>query len=221
MLQDQGPRTEEEMRAKVRELKRRIFPECKPWTARVLALRRLADEARTRSAARQLPSVQTAIAHESSAQTSFVQEPSAQPLFVQEPCAQAPFTHEPLARPARPIPIWLKDEAEAAPLGGPRPSLKAILFAVAAAFRVPVIDIVSHRRPRRICEARHCVYRMARDLTLLTLPQIGRRIGGRDHTTVLHGIRRTQALFPDLVLDPDASPVASARLMATLYRGLK
>jgi chromosomal replication initiation ATPase DnaA len=166
------------MRAKARELRRRIFPERKPWTTRVLELRRMADEV----------------------------------AALRRACSAA------LAMPASRSRMTADDESEDAPLGGPRPSLKAILFAVAAAFRVPVVDIVSHRRPRRICDARHAAYRIARDLTLLTLPQIGRHIGGRDHTTVLHGIRKTQALFPDLVLDPEASAANCAALMAALYR---
>jgi hypothetical protein len=174
MLHNDGPRTEEEMRARARELRHRIFPERKPWTARVLELRRLAGE------------------------------------------AAAP-------RPAPPVgpspPATPDDEADGTALMGPRPSLKAILFAVSAAFRVPVVDILSHRRSRPICEARHAAFRIARDLTLLTLPQIGRRIGGRDHTTVLHGIRKTQSLFPDLVLDPEASAESCARIMAKRYRG--
>jgi hypothetical protein len=180
------------MRARARELRSRIFPERKPWTARVLELRRLADQAGTPGAVRQQP-------------------------FAQPPFAQPPFVQTPLTGAARPMPITPHEEADEVPLGGPRPSLKAILLAVAAAFRVPVVDIMSHRRSRRICEARHAAYRIARDLTFLTLPQIGRRIGGRDHTTVLHGIRRTQALFPDLVLDPDASAESCAVLMARLY----
>ena len=170
MLDDAGPRTEEEMRARARDLRRRVFPERKPWAARVLELRQLACE------------------------------------------AAAPPTEQMLAAP-RPAAAADGDDT----LLTPRPSLKAILFAVAAAFRVPVIDIVSHRRARRICEARHAAFRIARDLTLLSLPQIGKRIGGRDHTTVLHGIRKTQALFPALVLDAEDSAQSCACLMAKLY----
>jgi chromosomal replication initiator protein len=83
-----------------------------------------------------------------------------------------------------------------------------------------VVDIVSHRRSRPICAARHAAYRMARDLTFLSLPQIGQRIGGRDHTTVLHGVRKTRSLFPDLVLDPEESAESCARILATRYGAL-
>jgi chromosomal replication initiator protein len=183
MLQDDAPRTEEEMRARVRDLRRRTFPERRPWAARVIELRRLASEA------------------------------AAPRLALPLPVASAP--------PRLPaLTGEIDDEADLSALCGPRPSLKAILFAVSAAFHAPVVDIVSHRRSRPICEARHAAYRIARDLTLLTLPQIGQRIGGRDHTTVLHGIKKTQSLFPDLVLDPEASAESCARILAKRYGAL-
>ena len=50
---------------------------------------------------------------------------------------------------------------------------------------------------------------LAKELTPRSLPDIGRRIGGKDHTTVLHGVRKIAALIK---LDPNlAAEVATIR----------
>ena len=61
-------------------------------------------------------------------------------------------------------------------------------------------EIWSDRRPKRLYQARHLVWALAYDLTALTLQKIDRMSGGRDHTTILHGIRqgRKHPLFERL-----------------------
>lgn len=61
-------------------------------------------------------------------------------------------------------------------------------------------EIWSDRRPKRLSQARHLVWALAYDLTALSLPKIGRISGGRDHTTILHGIEqgRKHPLFERL-----------------------
>lgn len=54
---------------------------------------------------------------------------------------------------------------------------------------VSMVDLCSHRRSRRLIEARQIYYWMARRFTLLSFPQIARICGDRDHTTALHGCR--------------------------------
>lgn len=54
-------------------------------------------------------------------------------------------------------------------------------------FRVQVSEIRSNRRSRPIVFARQFVMYWSTRLTKLSLPQIGRLMGGRDHTTILHG----------------------------------
>lgn len=63
-----------------------------------------------------------------------------------------------------------------------------IQVAVAAEWRVNLSDIISRRRGEREVLPRLAAYLIARNLTPCSLPQIGRRFG-RDHTTVLDGIR--------------------------------
>lgn len=69
--------------------------------------------------------------------------------------------------------------------------VRKIVMEVSAVSGVSVADIISHRRPERICVARHFIMYRARNETILSFPEIGRLIGRRDHTTILHGARAT------------------------------
>jgi hypothetical protein len=69
------------------------------------------------------------------------------------------------------------------------PVWKVIVHEVAKKHGVGFMEIVGAQRSRRIVAARHeCCYRIAMETTM-SLPMIGRRLGGRDHTTILHGLR--------------------------------
>lgn len=69
---------------------------------------------------------------------------------------------------------------------------------------VDYIDLISHRRTADIVMARQVGMALAKKLTLGSLPEIGRRFGNRDHTTVLYAIRKYQWLIDDLARDmPD------------------
>lgn len=65
----------------------------------------------------------------------------------------------------------------------------------AHAFGVNEKDIVSPRRDAPSVQARHVAIYLARQMTPLSLPAIGRLFGGRDHTTILHAVRRVDALL--------------------------
>lgn len=67
---------------------------------------------------------------------------------------------------------------------------KSIAREVAAKHAVTLIDLVSDRRDQRIVRARHEAFYRCRHETTMSLPQIGKRFGNRDHTTVLHGIKK-------------------------------
>lgn len=68
-----------------------------------------------------------------------------------------------------------------------RPTVAEILDDVALKHNVSVLDIKSHRRTQPIILARHEAMWRACMETNLSLPVIGRIIGGRDHTTIIHG----------------------------------
>jgi chromosomal replication initiator protein len=55
-------------------------------------------------------------------------------------------------------------------------------------------DLISERRNRAIARPRQAAMWLAKQLTTRSLPDIGRRFGGRDHTTVLHAVRRIEQL---------------------------
>jgi chromosomal replication initiator protein len=58
-------------------------------------------------------------------------------------------------------------------------------------------DLISERRNRSVARPRQAAMWLAKQLTTRSLPDIGRRFGGRDHTTVLHAVRRIEALKVD------------------------
>ena len=62
-------------------------------------------------------------------------------------------------------------------------------------YNVTRADLLSPRRARSIVRPRQVGMFLAKRLTARSLPEIGRRFGGRDHSTVLHGIRKIQELL--------------------------
>ena len=62
-----------------------------------------------------------------------------------------------------------------------------ILDAVATYYRVPVADLVGKKRDKTIARPRQIAMYMMREETQLSLPEVGRVLGGRDHTTVMYG----------------------------------
>jgi len=68
---------------------------------------------------------------------------------------------------------------------------------VAKHFNVSRQDIVSSRRNRSIVRPRQISMYLAKTLTDRSFPEIGRRFGGRDHTTVLHAVRKIEGLIKE------------------------
>ncbi len=58
-------------------------------------------------------------------------------------------------------------------------------------------DMLSHRRTLNLIVPRHVAVYLAKKMTALSLPQIGRLFGGRDHTTMLHSVRKMEAKDAD------------------------
>lgn len=75
-----------------------------------------------------------------------------------------------------------------------RVKVDEILKLVSSHYNVSRQDILSARRTAVVVKPRQVAMYLAKSLTLRSLPEIGRRFGGRDHTTVLHAVRKIEAL---------------------------
>jgi len=74
-----------------------------------------------------------------------------------------------------------------------------IVDAVCVEYKLNRMELRSARRTKDLAEARHVASYIASRLTFLSLPQIGARLGQRDHTTILHGRNRIRARIVDEV----------------------
>src|SRR5437763_712685 len=82
-----------------------------------------------------------------------------------------------------------------------RPTVERIASQVGGYFRVEPRQLQSRRRFRNVLLPRQVGMYLARQLTALSLDQIGAFFGGRDHSTVLHACRKVQiAMRKDAVL---------------------
>lgn len=73
-------------------------------------------------------------------------------------------------------------------------TLENIQKTVADYYKIRVADILSKRRTRNIARPRQVAMGIAKELTNHSLPEIGDAFGGRDHTTVLHAVRKVNEL---------------------------
>ncbi len=65
---------------------------------------------------------------------------------------------------------------------------------VATHYNVSKQDLLSARRTRAIVRPRQIAMYLAKTMTPRSFPEIGKRFGGRDHTTVLHAVRKVEEL---------------------------
>lgn len=81
-------------------------------------------------------------------------------------------------------------------LAGPakRVTIDDIQRAVSAHFEVKQLDLISARRAQAIARPRQVAMYLAKQLTTRSLPEIGRKFGNRDHSTVIHAVRRIEEL---------------------------
>ena len=75
-----------------------------------------------------------------------------------------------------------------------RVTVDQIQKTVAEHYQLKQADLISERRARVVARPRQVAMWLAKQITTRSLPDIGRRFGGRDHTTVLHAVRRIEAL---------------------------
>ena len=78
--------------------------------------------------------------------------------------------------------------------GDKRITVDDIQKAVAEYYGLKQADLLCERRNRAIARPRQTAMWLCKQLTTRSLPDIGRRFGGRDHTTVLHAVRRIEEL---------------------------
>jgi chromosomal replication initiator protein len=97
--------------------------------------------------------------------------------------------------------------------GDKRITIDEIQKASAEHYGMTQADLISERRNRSIARPRQAAMWLAKQLTTRSLPDIGRRFGGRDHTTVLHAVRRIEEL--------KASDAQLARDLEVLARKLR
>jgi chromosomal replication initiator protein len=85
-----------------------------------------------------------------------------------------------------------------------RVKIEDIQKLVASRYNVSRSDILSERRTAAVVRPRQIAMYLSKVLTLRSLPEIGRRFGGRDHTTVLHAVRKIEkALGEDNALSDE------------------
>ena len=75
-----------------------------------------------------------------------------------------------------------------------RVTIEEIQKQVASHFNIRISDMHSARRARSVARPRQVAMYLAKQLTTRSLPEIGRKFGGRDHTTVMHAVRKVDEL---------------------------
>ncbi|MBI3453658.1 MAG: chromosomal replication initiator protein DnaA [Rhodospirillales bacterium] len=75
-----------------------------------------------------------------------------------------------------------------------RVTIEEIQKRVAEHFSIRLADMHSPRRARAVARPRQVAMYLAKQLTTRSLPEIGRKFGGRDHTTVMHAVRKIEEL---------------------------
>jgi chromosomal replication initiator protein len=85
-----------------------------------------------------------------------------------------------------------------------RISIDEIQTKVSDHYRIRKAEMTSARRAREVARPRQVAMYLAKQMTQRSLPEIGRRFGGRDHTTVIHAVRQIEKLrAQDAELDAD------------------
>jgi|SRR5215831_9144533 len=98
--------------------------------------------------------------------------------------------------PCAPPPPDALDVPQIAPLQ----HWQGIVRVVCVQYCIKRSELLGHRRLGNLVHARHVVCTLLRELLKMSTTAIGRRLGDRDHTTVLHGIRKITA---QRIRDPD------------------
>lgn len=91
------------------------------------------------------------------------------------------------------------------------PSISRIIEAVSEYYGIALVDILGRRHHKELVTARHVAAYLARIMTLKSLPEIGRAMDDRDHTTILSAVRKMEKrLMADEDLAGDVAYLHSA-----------
>ena len=93
-------------------------------------------------------------------------------------------------------------------------SIDNIQKTVADYYKIKVAEMYSKKRVRSLARPRQVAMALAKELTPMSLPEIGEAFGGRDHTTVLHACRRVQEL-----VEADQGIARDHALLVQILRG--
>ena len=74
-------------------------------------------------------------------------------------------------------------------------TIEEIQRKVAEHYNIRLSDMIGPKRVRTIARPRQIAMYLSKQLTPRSLPEIGRRFGGRDHTTIMHGVRKIEELM--------------------------
>lgn len=90
---------------------------------------------------------------------------------------------------------------------GPSPTtFQQIIDCICVRFRITRAQLFSIRKNEPVVTARQLAMALACKLTRMSLPDIGRRMGGRDHTTVMHARDKYSLVLDGIELSEDAAP---------------
>lgn len=109
------------------------------------------------------------------------------------------------------LPMAEERLAESVRSARPRITIEEIQRSVCAHFRLDKSDMVSKRRLRAVARPRQIAMYLAKEMTPRSYPEIGRRFGGRDHSTVIHAVRVIEGLrVTDSEIDADIAAIRRA-----------
>ena len=96
----------------------------------------------------------------------------------------------------RPVDIDMAQEclADILRISERKVTIEEIIRKVADHYNLRMSDMISARRSRTISRPRQLAMFLSKNLTSKSLPEIGRRFGGRDHTTVIHAVKKIEEL---------------------------
>jgi chromosomal replication initiator protein len=100
----------------------------------------------------------------------------------------------------RPISTEVAEEVlrDLFPQGATRPiTIEQIQAAVSEMFHISITELRGDRRQQSIAYPRHIAMYLCRELTDASLPKIGAKFGGRDHSTVLHGVNKIARMLKE------------------------